>query len=44
MNSETLILIEVLLIFGGALTFAFWELRSLRRSKSASKNDRGRRN
>lgn len=33
MNGDLIVLIEVILIFGGVLTFALWEIRSVRRNK-----------
>jgi hypothetical protein len=33
MDASLIVLLEVLLIFGGILTFALWEIRSVRRNK-----------
>lgn len=33
MDGSLIVLLEVLLIFGGVLTFALWEIRSVRRNK-----------
>jgi hypothetical protein len=33
MDGNLLVLLEVLLIFGGVLTFALWEIRSVRRNR-----------
>lgn len=33
MDVSLIVLLEVLLIFGGVLAFALWEIRSVRRNK-----------
>jgi len=38
-SSETLIFIEMVLVLGGVLGFAFWELWKLRRDKRRSETD-----
>lgn len=35
MSTELIVIIEGILIFGGVLTFALWELWSLRRNKKS---------
>ncbi len=38
MSNLPIILIEVVLVFGGALAFGIWQLRSLERSKKPRDN------
>jgi hypothetical protein len=35
---EALVIIELILVFGGVLAFAFWELYSLRRDRKRSRS------
>lgn len=35
MDGKVLVIIEMALILGGILTFAVWEIRSVRRNKKA---------
>ena len=39
MDSSTLGLIELILVFGGVLGFGFWELYSLRKYKKQKQRD-----
>lgn len=35
LDNDLIVLIEIILIFGGVLTFALWEIRSVRKNKKS---------